>query len=419
MKKIIFFFLILFLFIINTSALDNNIINYSNTLTIPSNNKINDITGTNTYYLLITENNNTTISKYDYQNQLLTSKEFPELYNSKIIKVDNNYFLVGNYHNTLKIYYLDESLRIINQNDSSIIISKNATINLYYYNHKIYILLTNNDLLYDNLIYEVDSSLNIISNNFSSYDSTILKEILNSTYYLLHNNEQKINNDLIHYYDSTYTNKDTILIGTKIEENGFQKAFLTIINKENKNLTYEEYNKFLNIKLVNDKYLVLATKDDSSYLLTLDYEGNIITKEKLTAAYNKIYKVNNKIILLNPILSDIVFYNYQLNINYHKSEFSTINIPSKATANNQILLDIKTNSGYEVESINITDEQGNDIAIINNSFTMPENNVYININYQATITNPETLDLITITLIIFIVISIILIISKRKLNWLK
>ena len=50
---------------------------------------------------------------------------------------------------------------------------------------------------------------------------------------------------------------------------------------------------------------------------------------------------------------------------------------------------------------------------------MPENNVYININYQATITNPETLDLITITLIIFIIISIILIISKRKLNWLK
>lgn len=418
--KLIFIFILFFILSNNINALSNNIIKYSSTLELPSNNQANNIIGTNEYYFLITQNNfDTIVYKYNYENNLLTSKYFPELISSQIIKYQDNYLLIGKSHNNFKIYYLDNNLRILSQSNSSLMISPQATLNLYNKDNIIYIMLTNNELLYDNQIYEVNENLDITSNNLSSYNTETLKEILHSDYYLIHRNDMIIENNLIHYYDTTYTSKANILIGTKQSSDNQNIAILTIINQEEKNIEYSQYTKFLNIELINDKLLVTAqNQQDKNYLVTIDYNGNILSEEPLSSKINKIYKVGNKLSLITDYQS-IIFYEYQLNIRVNSSQFSTINIPKTAMPYEKVELNIKTNSGYEVDNITIIDEQGQVLSVSNNEFIMPENDVNIDITYKETVTNPETIDIITISILILLVISIILVYSRHKLQWLK
>lgn len=422
MKKIktLFIFIIYFIFLSNVKALSNNILNYSNTLTLTNENKVVDIIGNSKNYFIITQNTtNTIIYKYTYDNYLISTKEFQNLSSPKIIEYNNNYILVGKESNNIKVYYIDNNLKILSQNDSSIMISPLADINLYINNNIIYIMLTNQNTLYDNQIYEIDQELNITSNNLSTYNSNLLKEILHSDYYLIHNNDNIIDNNTYHYNKTTYTNKDNILIGTKQTTDNQNIAILTIFNNQEKTIEYQEYTNFYDIKLINDKYIIIA-KDlqEKYYLLTIDYEGNITNSELLESQFEKLYKVGNKLLVVSNYESLIKYYDYQLNIKYTKSQYSTIDIPSTSLAYTNVKLNIETNSGYEIAEIKIVDEQGNIIIASNNEFIMPQNDVTIDISYKETVTNPETVDIIMIITTISIIMIALLIYSRKKLKWL-
>lgn len=422
MKKIktLFIFIIYFIFLSNVKALSNNILNYSNTLTLTNENKVVDIIGNSKNYFIITQNTtNTIIYKYTYDNYLISTKEFQNLSSPKIIEYNNNYILVGKESNNIKVYYIDNNLKILSQNDSSIMISPLADINLYINNNIIYIMLTNQNTLYDNQIYEIDQELNITSNNLSTYNSNLLKEILHSDYYLIHNNDNIIDNNTYHYNKTTYTNKDNILIGTKQTTDNQNIAILTIFNNQEKTIEYQEYTNFYDIKLINDKYIIIA-KDlqEKYYLLTIDYEGNINDSELLNSQFDQLYKVGNKLLVVSNYESLIKYYDYQLNIKYTKSQYSTIDIPSTSLAYTNVKLNIETNSGYEIAEIKIVDEQGNIIIASNNEFIMPQNDVTIDISYKETVTNPETVDIIMIITTISIIMIALLIYSRKKLKWL-
>ena len=93
--------------------------------------------------------------------------------------------LVGIENNVLKAYLLDENLQVIKQQETSYIIDSYVTIKLYSYEDKVYVMLLSNETLSNNNIYEISSELTITEKSLSSYDSSLLKKILNEVAYVL------------------------------------------------------------------------------------------------------------------------------------------------------------------------------------------------------------------------------------------
>ena len=86
---------------------------------------------------------------------------------------------------------------------------------------------------------------------------------------------------------------------------------------------------------------------------------------------------------------------------------------------NEYDITITSNSGYEVSNVEIIDDKGNIIPIIDNKFIMPNNSVNIKVTYAANVYNPNTIDAIYIMLISAALIILFLIKSYKKLVWLK
>lgn len=423
--KIIFCLIITFLFIEHIYAEDKNIIQYSSTLPIASELEITDITSNKEAYFIMGEDTaNTKILKYNLENTLLATKELPGLTSPKMIKWKDTYLVVGKSSNSLKIYVLDSNLKIQNQNNSEVIISPQAEINLYKKENRVYIMLTKNNLLESNQIYEIEENLTITSQNLSYYDSTFLKEILQGDYDLIHNNNQMENNEIIHYVNTTYKEEKNLLIGWKEKENNTNVAVLSQIDKTTKEETTKEYpvyKSFKDIALINDKFLVLATNQiEEDYLLTIDNLGNIENEEKINVTADKLFKIGNHLVVSSPNTHSLLFYEYKLNIKVNESLFGTIDVPETAIPYENILVEVQANSGYEVEAIYIKDEQGQVLAMSDTQeFTMPENDVTISVSYKEKVKNPETTDIILIIAFVFLGITGILYICNRKLHWLK
>ncbi len=355
-------------------------------------------------YIII---NNNTLLKYDSNNKLLISKEIEDLTNQKIINYQDNYLLVGLNNNTLKVYLLDQYLQVINQQETSEIINKTVEFKLYEYANKIYILLTNNNTLIDNNIYEVDQELNINKNSFSSYDT---KEILKSDYYLyLKNNE--VENDIFNKYQASASYLDkTVLIGTNSNNEAIIKILInneTIVNKN-----YPEYQIFKNIEIINDRLLILTENN----LLIINLNGNI-EKELNIENIHSISKIGNKLLLFsnNKILS----YNYDCNITTTESDYGTITIAKTSSPYEKVSFKTTVNSGYKIDNIIVTDTENNQIKVDGNSFIMPTNDIKIEVQYTTSINNPETVDYILVIIVIFIISTIVLVNNKKKVKWLE
>ncbi len=448
MKKRIYKMLTLIILTIFISSI--NIVNAKDTvLTFSHNNfyevsNIYNVLGNKDGYIFLEENYDyTNIYSYDNSNTMKSAKKFEDLTNTKIIKYNDYYLVAGINNNVLKVYLIDNNLQIHNQEKTTYILDNSATINLYNYNNKIYLMITEDEILSSTNIYEIDENLNVSEISFSSLGSDNIKGILKGDYYLIHFNSE-INNTSEkenHYYESTYLEDKYIIVGTNYnsfynEENSNDyKGILTIIDKDGNLITNEineDYSFYSNIQVVKDKLIVLAHTEyyENSYILTYDFNGNLISEEILDvdegSQIYKMYKVGNNIVFSAfrrpktiAFTSNLLFYSFNLNIIKEDNAFGTIEIPETSTPYSKVSFNVVPNSGYEVDNIIVKDSQGEIIKISNNSFIMPENDVIIKINYKEIISNPETIDYIILISLSLLLITIVTIKLYKKMSWLK
>lgn len=409
-----------------------NIYNYSNDITL----SIDNITSNKDGYIVSTKTDTNTLKllSYDNTHTLITTKELPDITNANIIKYNDNYLVAGISSNTLKLYILDSNLQVLNQQETTYFIDLTSKINLYIKDNKAYIMLTEYEVLSNNNIYEIDENLTVTENPLSSYDATILKDILKSDYYIIRNNDIIENYRTIHYNNATYTEDNTILVGN-ININEYSPttyARLTILDNDGVKKVDKEiinYSNFIKALIIKERIIILATSSQNNYLLTYDFNGNLIKEEKLLTTHEtlnitpiNIFKVSNKVAihynnLTNNLLS---FYTFECFADKTASIYGTIDI--EATTHNpyeEVELSITPNSGYEVESIIVKDSQGNIIPVNENKFVMPENDCIISVEYTSSVVNPETVDMIVIVSIISIVLVIVVALTRKKLNWLE
>lgn len=394
-------------------------------------------------YVVLSQNQsgNTSILLYNNENTLITSKILSDLTSSSIIKYNDNYLVVGISSNILKLYLLDNNLQVINQKETTYMID-DQTKNLYLYDNKVYLMITLDNTLYDNNIYEIDENLNITQNSFSSYDASILKSIFKGDYYLIKNNDVEENNRITHYYDSTYTKDYYILVGNtsnitidSVTNSYDEKGTLTILDSSGAELINKEiseYYSFEKVFSVKDKIVIFATRWGTGYLLTYDYSGNLLDEIILPTYYDSYsifqanaFKVNNKIAIYSKMqlrasetLNIRSFYSFDCNIYQEENLYGTLEVIEKSLPNKEVTLTITPNAGYEVESISIIDSQGNQIDVIDNKFIMPENDVDISVKYMASVENPETVDMIVFISISLVIIILFILTFRKKLNWL-
>lgn len=407
-KLLIYLFIISFLFLKTIYA---DILTYDKT--IPSNEtNITNIINLPSNYIIISSNTDTSISSYNNNNKLIANKKIENLINSTIINYNNNIFLIGTKNNKLCLYLLDSNLRIISSKETSSIINSTNNIKPYIYDNKIYLTITKNNILSDNNIYEIDNNLNITEKSFSSYIN--IKDILKSDYYLIKYND--LNNN---YYNGTILNNNYILIGEQLIDN-ISVPSLTIYNDNNTitSKTFNQFNSFNKIIIIKDKIAILAYKETDSYLLLLDNTGTIINEIKLNNNITDMYKVGNQIFFTTDN-NNLLIYKYELNIITNSPPYGTITVPNNADEFDTININVIPNSGYKLSSITLTNAYGNTITLTDNKFIMSDTDIYLQINYEETITNPNTVDLITIFTIILLITLIIGRHFYKKYKWLK
>lgn len=391
----------------------------------------NDIIAHDNGYILVNINGlTTTLTSNNNKNETLISKQFSDLTNTKIINYNDDYIVVGLSNNALNLYKINTNLQILSSKLTTIV-EPNVEIKLYNHDNKIYMMLLEVNQLLNNNLYELDENLNIIEKKISSYDSELLKNILDSDYYLIHNNGELIEDRINYYQTSTYTEQYNILVGYQEDSLLNTNAIISLYDKEGNSiwkLVNEFYNKFIDLIIINNKIVIIGEKKDlTNSILIYDYDKTLISEADISKESLKpslITKVNNKVVLVYNSLLDtkslLSFYNYNSYIYSEESNFGSLKVAKTAVPSNIVSLNVSPNSGYEIRDIVIKDEQGNIVPVNNLQFKMPASDVEISVDYDPIVINPETADIAIIALIIFsFVLLFILIRSYIKYSWLK
>ncbi len=434
-KMLLIYTILLSVLAINIVSANNDILTYDTNYTYNKN--IQDIVSLKND-LYIVDKTSQEITKTDTLFTPKITKKFPELINQTIIEYNDNILLVGIEKNALKIYLLDSNIQTIKQVETSYLVSTKAEIKTYYYEEKIYLVLFENDNLYNSNIYEIDKDLNIIQNTLSSYDSETLKKVLKGDYYIIRLNDTITNNRITHYTNSSYYNGYSFLVGNISntlynELTGYEeKSILTIIDNDDiTNIENNEYVTFKDIEIVNEHIVVLASNPTKESILIYSLDGVLVDSLDINnnislLTYKDLFKVNNQLVLYAEqnakeleIINQLTTYTFTLNIKFSETPYGTMTVPSTSLANSEVPIEIIPNSGFEIDSIKITDSLGNEIKTTDNKFTMPENDILINVSYRASVTNPETNDLIILVSILTIFGLFALVTFIKKLKWLR
>ena len=210
--------------------------------------------------------------------------------------------------------------------------------------------------------------------NQVGYDLEIASESLK--------NEQVVYNFKVHddydLKDFSITKKD----GTKltIDNNSF-----TMPN-EDVYVNIEVSKKIHNIKVENSEGIEIDPLGNAKVGDTIKINVKVLAGYELTNLY-----VNGKDINLKELSFIMPNEDVTITAKTKKKEYTienlitevAIKIPSKALYNETIKIDIIENDIYEIGSLYIIDEEGNEIKINNNSFIMPASNIKIKANVNV------------------------------------
>ncbi len=419
MKKLLYLFL-LFISLISIKTVFASSIEETITLDKTINfNNLNAIYGYDSNYITIEEiENNSLLTIYNANDEQLVQKQIPNLKNANIIKYNDSFILVGLSGNALKVIAIDSNLIISKQEETTYLINSNYKLDLYTYDNKIYIIQTKSNNLADTKIYEIDEELNIEENNFSSYNTELLKNILKNEYYSLLHNDEEIEDSIYHYIDSTYTSNNNYLVGSNANN-----AILKIIDNDNQEILhqeYPEYQEFRNIVVINKKILILASKEQESVLLEISSNGEILDELVLTGNNLEMLKTGDKLLIISKEEETTIdVYKYLCDIEVEENVLGTIKVQSSSAPSRKVSVEAIPNAGYVLESITVIDSEDNIIETVNNEFTMPNNNVVVMANYKQTVNNPETMDMILFFVIALVITFFIMNRSYLKYKWLK
>lgn len=409
MKKIMVSIILLLLFV--PAITKASILNYKEEVTI---NNVDNVIGINNGYIT-TKNtiDKTIITLYKEKNNFI-EKQFDIITNINIINYNNQIIITGVKPNGfINIYYLDENLRINNTIETTITAPLICNIKTYKSNNKIYLLLTTEDyLLIDNYLYEINEEYNIKNKLFASYKQEELLSILKSDYYAIKNTYQINNNETYYYTTSAYDRNYNVISGYKEDEFFNKKNIITIIDSLNNQNTIELTNSINDILIINNKLIVLTQNNIDLYSLDGKIEESIPAQN-----FNYLSTISNNLITIGDI--SIKYYEYECNITIYDEPYGTVNVTENPKPYETIDINVITNSGYELEKLEIIDNDGNEIAITNNQFTMPNKSIYITPTYTTNIVNPETADIVLIIIIFTIIMLFIWKKVYKKYIWLK
>ena len=365
-------------------------------------NNFNTIIESNSEILLLKEN--TIIEKYNLNYEFVSSKQFNNLNNSKIIKHNNKYILVGIKNNYLNFYIIDNNLKIENSFNINTIVSPKTNIMLINdNNNKTIIIPTLNNIPIDNKIYIIEND-DITERKLKDYNDEELKVMLKKDYYLINEavsitpsyNETSFDGNILIYYN----NNSIKLTNLKTNETRELNVISDIIN----------------IEIINDEIYVLTNKE------LLIYDSNLNDKSiiMINNPINMI-KTSNKLYIIskendNDIISSYIF---DYKINNIENKYGTTSVEETEIPGNIVEISAMPNSGYVVSDVIVTNQYNEPITLENNKFIMPEGNVDIEVKYEELISNPETKDVL-VPLIIVGTISLLLIIKLyKKIKWIK
>lgn len=413
MKKI-FIVLILFLFFVPTIT-KANVITYKEEKTI---NNVDYVEGTKTGFITTLNTLDKTIISSYKNKELIAEKQFDIITNINSINYNNQIIVAGIKPNGfITIHYLDENLRINNTIETTITASQISKIRLYTINNKLYLLLTTDDyLLIDNSIYEIDETYNINTKLFASLTQEELLSILKSDYFAIKNTYSTIENETYYYTLSTYDRNYNIIAGYK-EDSIFNKInIITIFDALRNQNTITLKENILDIKLINDKIILLTEKDLVYQIQTYSVTG--VLEEKLDIQNAKGFTtISNNLVTISD--TSLNFYEYDCLVNVYDGAYGTVNITENPKPYDIVDINVVANSGYALSELKVVDTDGNEIEVENNQFIMPNKSIYITPTYTSNVVNPETADTVLILIVLTLIVSFIWKKVYKKYLWLK
>lgn len=262
------------------------------------------------------------------------------------------------------------------------------------------------------------------------------------------------------YLAFTYYYESQNVYGIVIFDNNGEIIFDETVSKTTYPLIMLDKNnfyviEFLVIKVLNEDSSVSDVKGYYK-LSNYDYKGNIIQTKELSETFSQhdiyegVFEEGRQ--LYDAVLTNDGFYltttsnlilrgsdpnleeddmildydpTFQKYYFIHPIETKTdgngkIEVIENSRYGEKVSFVITPNEGYQIDIIKVTDADGNVLTFTDNTFTMPNANVTIEVSFIETVKNSETADIAIMSCIIIIVLGVIgTIYSIKKLSWLK
>ncbi len=206
----------------------------------------------------------------------------------------------------------------------------------------------------------------------------------------------------------------------------------------------EKFSTLKNMVVLNDYIFILSdTSEPNGYIyhspslsnretsvMVLDNKWNLVMEYALDSEELKGSEIHNIIESDDGFIVAGEIYDEENDANAVIAEFTVIfNITTKTDGNgtitpstttehsgNEVTFVVTPNEGYVLSEVQVTDENGNVIIFTDYKFTMPSANVLIEATFVKEEKNPETSDIIIVTITISILSGVILTFVNHKKN---
>ena len=406
---------------------------------------------TNNGYIRIgkTNNNEAYISKIDNNGQNIWQNKLKNITIHDVIMVDNYLYLAlsDNYSLSSILVLKEENGDVIDISDISPVsymVNYQTIIKLYYYQDKIYLILSYLNIPSEVIEYDINGN----SYNPISIGDIPIKEIMKDDYNLvnfsLNNYSQNIKNynwptyyywkkgikigDYYYmitaspYIDSTYYNNQGLLL--KVDKDGNYISHLVL----------EDIYEITDIATSNNEIYIsgnsLKNNKNIGYIYNIDENLNIKNSTNTEELYNDpnptftkataLFTSNDLLLVAgigeNKTSGDGYIWgiDYPYSIKTTQSGKGQVIVKKSAYGGKEVTFEIVPEEGYVLGVVKVTDANGNILTFTSNTFTMPSSDVTIEVIFLPE--NPDTKDITIIIFSIFIISGVIFIICNKHLK---